>query len=76
MAGNEEDRRKAVDAKFSDLEQQLALLRFEMVNNTEITKQVRDVLSSFKVIGHVAKWLTVMGAFGAMCWHGVVEWRK
>ena len=69
----EAERRKTVDDKFSDIEGQLSALRFEMANNTEITKQVRDVLASFRVIASVAKWFTAVGAFGVMCWHA---WQK
>lgn len=70
---DEAERRKTVDAKFTDLEGQLAALRFEMANNTEITKQVRDILTTFTVIGKLAKWLTTIAAFCVACWHA---WQK
>lgn len=65
-----------IEARFAEIDESFKALRFEMANNTEITKQVRDVLASFRVMGSVAKWCTAVGAFGVMCWHGVQEWRK
>ncbi len=69
----DDERRKHVDDKFSDIDGQLAALRFEMANNTEITKQVRDLLGSFRIMASVAKWLTAMGAFCVMAYHA---WQK
>lgn len=70
------ERRQVIDDRFSEIDDSFKALRFEMANNTEITKQVRDVLASFRVIGAISKWLTAIGAFGVMIWHGVQEWRK
>ena len=67
------ERREVIDERFQAIEDEFKALRFEMANNTEITKQVRDVLASFRVIASVAKWFTAVGAFGVMCWHA---WQK
>lgn len=45
----------------------------EIKRNTEITEQVRDILASFRIIAMVAKWLTAVGGFFVMAYHG---WQK
>jgi len=45
----------------------------EIKKNTEITEQVRDILASFRGIAFAAKWLTAVGGFFVMAYHG---WQK
>lgn len=45
----------------------------EIRRNTEITEQVRDILASFRGIAFAAKWLTAVGGFFVMAYHG---WQK
>lgn len=37
--------------------------------NTKLTKQVRDVIISFRVIAAVSKWLTAIGGAAIVCYH-------
>jgi hypothetical protein len=46
-------------------------LKRQMVENTIVTVQVRDILASFKILGKIAKWVAAMGAAAAALWHGV-----
>lgn len=44
--------------------------------NTIITKDVRDLLASFKVMAHIGKWVTViatMCAAVAAAWHSITK---
>ncbi len=43
------------------------------VQNSLVAAQVLDILTSFRVISNVAKWLTAIGAFGLMMYH---VWQK
>jgi hypothetical protein len=54
--------RRANDPRVEQLVKDVADLKVSMVQNTEITVQVRDVLASFRVIGSVAKWITAIFA--------------
>lgn len=49
-------------------------MRMQLAENTELTQQVRDILTSFRVVGAVAKWLTaIVGALAATAaaiWQG------
>ena len=52
--------RRASDPRIDALVTQMHDVQVELKANTEITKQVADVLASFRGIANVAKWLTVM----------------
>lgn len=50
-------------------------LKVEMKENTDVTKQVRDILTSFRILGVMAKWVAAIGAGTAALYHGI-EWLK
>ena len=62
--------RRAEDPRLGALVDDVAELKKQMVLNTEITQQVRDILTSFRVIGAVAKWITALIAGALALWHG------
>lgn len=62
--------RRAEDPRLGVLVTDVADLKKQMVLNTEITQQVRDILTSFRVIGAAAKWITALIAGGLALWHG------
>ena len=39
--------------------------------NTEVTEEVRELLSAFKVVGRLAKWGAVTGGALFSIWHGI-----
>lgn len=51
-------------------------LKSQMAENTVITKQVRDILASFQIIGAIAKWVAAIGAGATAVYHGVDWLRK
>jgi len=59
MEGQQEKRRVS-DVILSKVVDDVEHLKKEMQRNTEVTEQVRDLLTSFKVIAAVAKWCTVV----------------
>lgn len=67
------ERRQVIDDRFIDLEEKLEALDQKIGENTEITTQVRDILTSFKVIGMFAKWLGGIAAAGVAMYHA---WQK
>ena len=54
--------RRAVDPRIDELVRDMSDVKKELAANTEITKQVADVLASFRVISAIAKWATAVGA--------------
>ena len=52
--------RRSSDARVMQLAEDVAVLKVQMVENTIVTMQVRDILSSFKVMASVAKWVTAI----------------
>lgn len=45
-------------------------LQAEVKRNTEVTEQVRDILTSFRVLAAVAKWVSKIGAAFAAIYYG------
>jgi len=56
------NRRRQSDPRIDTLVADVATLKVQMRENTEVTVQVRDILSSFRIIARIAKWFTVMAA--------------
>ena len=69
----EVERRRVIDERFEALESGMTEIKKEVAENTVITTQIRDLLTSFAVMAKISKWLTVMGAFGVTCYHA---WQK
>lgn len=60
------------DERITKLVSDVCDLKKQMVENTEITGQVRDMLASFRVMAVVAKWVTAIAAAVASvvaAWH-------
>ena len=68
--------RRANDERLDTVVCDVALLKGQMAENTEVTKQVRDILNSFRLLGIVAKWIAAIGAGTAALYHGVDFLRK
>lgn len=66
----EKTERRAEDLRIGALVSDVSELRAQMVRNTEITEQVRDILTSFRVIADAAKWVTAIVAACVALWHG------
>lgn len=59
--------RRQSDARVTQLVGDVAVLKSQMVENTAVTLQVRDILASFKVMMSIAKWITAFaGMFAAI----------
>lgn len=69
----EVERRRVIDERFEALESGMDDIKKEVAENTVITTQIRDLLTSFAVMAKISKWLTVMGAFGVTMYH---TWQK
>lgn len=60
-------RRRADDPRIDRLVEDMSSLQREVKENTEVTKQVKDMIGSFKLIATVAKWIAVVvGAYVAI----------
>lgn len=58
-----DERLAAFDRRLSSLEEKLDA-------NTALTKDVRDILGTFRVMGVAAKWVAAIGAAGLALYHG------
>ena len=59
--------RRADDPRIEELQDDVKDLKRQMAVNTEITKEVHDILASFRIVGAVAKWVGVVaGALTAV----------
>lgn len=71
--------RRRDDPRIVELMDDVAVLKSQMTENTRLTKEVREILASFRIAGKVAKWVTAMGAAGTMLYHGALaakNWLK
>lgn len=64
---------RGFDDRIAALEHRNAIIERKIDENTVITEQVRDILASFRGIAFAAKWLTAVGGFFVMAYHG---WQK
>jgi len=46
-------------------------LKAEVKKNTELTLDIHAMVRSFKIVGAVAKWVTLVSAAGTAAYHGV-----
>ena len=65
------EQRRADDPRISQMVIDISDLQTEMKRNTETTEQVRDILTSFRMLAIAAKWIAAIGAGVAAIWHGV-----
>ena len=68
--------RRANDERLDTVVCDVALLKGQMAENTEVTKQVRDILNSFRLLKSVAAWVIAIGAAVATLFHGIDFLRK
>ena len=54
--------RRADDPRINKLVSDVDNLKAEMVKNTEVTTQVRDILTSFRIMATIAKWFAAITA--------------
>lgn len=69
-SGTQNYRREA-DKIVSRLVADVAVLKSQMAENTAVTKEVRDILGSFKVVGKLSKWLFAIGASAASVYYAI-----
>jgi len=70
------ERQEAVEDKFIGINERLDSLEMGLVKNTEVTQQIRDILTSFRIMGIAAKGLTVaVGAWVAIKYI-FLEWMR
>jgi hypothetical protein len=78
--------RRKMDAEFeefmqasmkdrADLRRMLGDVSSELRANTEITKQVADILASFRVASALAKWIATIAAGVVAVYHGLTFWK-
>jgi hypothetical protein len=46
-------------------------MKSAVARNSEVVEEVRELLSTFKVMGKITKWSAVTGAAGLSVWHAV-----
>ena len=54
--------RRAEDQRINKLCEDVAVLQVQMDEMTKVVTQVRDILTSFRIAGAVAKWVTTISA--------------
>lgn len=66
------DEHRAEDPRIATLLADVSTLKRDMAANNKMTKEVRDILASFRIMGVIAKWLAgVVAALAAIVqvWH-------
>lgn len=67
---SDEPRRRADDGRVGRLEERMDRFEIALAENTATTKEVRDILGSFKMIGAIAKWGAAVIGFCIAAYHG------
>jgi len=62
--------RRADDQRITRLVDDVVILKTQMIENTEVTKQVKDILTSFRMVALAAKWVAAVGAGILALYHG------
>jgi len=47
----------------------LEKMKVTVFQNTEVVEDVKELLSTFKVVGRFTKWIAVIGTAGVSIWH-------
>jgi len=63
--------RRADDNRLNTVITDVAELKRQMEENTKVTRQIHDIMRSFKILGTIAKWTSAVGAAGTAVYHGV-----
>lgn len=69
------EERRSGDARIERLEQRMERFEGKLDENTATTREVRDILATFKIVGAVAKWCSIVGGAFVAMYHGV-DWLK
>jgi hypothetical protein len=56
--------------RIAALEARLSAIEGKLEENTQLTKDVRDILGTFRIVGIAAKWIGAIGAAGLAIYHG------
>ena len=67
--------RRAPDPLLATIISDVTTLKEQMVENTTVTKEVREILTSFRIFASVCKWVAAVGAGIAAAWHGADQVR-
>ena len=59
------DRIEQIANTQTQMAKDIAVLQTQMVENTTVTVQVRDILAGFRTFASLAKWATAIAASGA-----------
>lgn len=62
MMEHSNQRRRADDPRIDKLVEDVSSLQKQVLENTEVTKQVKEMIGSFKMIATVAKWIAAVVA--------------
>jgi hypothetical protein len=63
--------RRHEDQRIATLVTDVATLKAQMVENTVVTVQVRDILASFRIVGKIAKWMTAIVTAVTVTWAAI-----
>jgi hypothetical protein len=63
-------RRDMTDERLASFDRRLTDLERKLDENTAMTKDVRDILGTFRIVGLAAKWTAAIGAAGLAVYHG------
>lgn len=58
------------DERLAAFDRRLSSLEAKLDANTALTKDVRDILGTFRVVGLMAKWIGAIGAAALALYHG------
>lgn len=67
--------RRAPDPMLETIISDVATLKKQMAENTEVTLEVREILGSFRIFGAMCKWVAAVGAGFAAVFHFGAELR-
>lgn len=59
--------------RIARLEDRMGRFESKLDENTATTREVRDILATFKVVGAIAKWCSAVGGAAILLYHG---WMK
>jgi hypothetical protein len=63
--------RRHEDQRIATLVTDVATLKAQMAENTQVTVQVRDILASFRIVGKIAKWFTAVVTAATVTWAAI-----
>lgn len=70
-----EQNRRADDSRVKRVEHKLGELERKLDSNTEATREVLDLIRSFKLLGRLATWAAGIAGGAIAVWHFIVNGR-